>query len=170
MEAGSLNKVITIQEPVQSSDGQGGFTTTWVDWHNIDDWVALTAYAEGALVGPVTPNGYYYICSDAGTTGAAAPVWPTTVDATVDDGTVEWTCKSPKIRAAIWPQKAQERIESMKVELSITHRIRIRYLSGISTAFRVKYGSRYFNIHSIINVREANRELEFLAEELDGES
>ena len=37
--------------------------------------------------------------------------------------------------------------------------LRIRYLSGLTPKMRVKFGSRYFNIKSISNVAERNREM-----------
>ena len=48
-------------------------------------------YSLGALVIPATPNGHYYKCTTAGTTGTAIPTWPTTSGGTVTDGTVVWT-------------------------------------------------------------------------------
>jgi len=169
MEAGSLRHVITLQEKVKTSDGMGGYTATWKDWHNNDDWTASTAYAVGDLVGPTTANGYYYLCSRAGTSGGTEPTLPTTVDQTVNDPDgdgAQWTCKAPKIRAAIWPLKGKEQLEGMKVELTVTHKIRMRYLSGVTADMRIEFGSRYFNVRSIINPDERNRMLDILAEEV----
>jgi len=166
MEAGSLNKSITLQESIETSDGMGGFTTSIVDWSNHSDWSASTAHSLGDLVQPTTHNNFYYQVTRAGTTGATEPTWPTTVDATIDDGTVEWTCKSPSLRASIWPLKSNEQIESMQNQLTVTHRIRIRYLSGVKPSFRIKFGTRYFNITSMVNLREENKQWEFLAEEV----
>jgi len=73
------------------------------------------------------------------------------------------------VRASIWPLRATERLEAMKLELTVTHRIRIRYRTGITAAMRIKFndpaGARYFNIRSIINNDERGIMLEFLAEE-----
>jgi len=41
---------------------------------------------------PSTPNGYYYLASGYGTSGASEPTWPTTVGATVSDNGILWTC------------------------------------------------------------------------------
>lgn len=54
-------------------------------------WAASTAYAAGIQRRPTTRNGFRYTAS-AGTSGATEPTWPTTLDATVVDGTVTWTC------------------------------------------------------------------------------
>lgn len=56
-------------------------------------WAANTAKALVATVIPTTANGRRYICIAAGTTHATTePTWPTTVGATVTDGTVTWKC------------------------------------------------------------------------------
>lgn len=55
-------------------------------------WTASTAYAVGFNARPVTSNGLKYICTTAGTSGVSQPTWPTTIGATVVDGTVTWTC------------------------------------------------------------------------------
>ena len=52
--------------------------------------VNSTAYVLGNKVSPSTANGFYYICIAAGTSGAAAPTWPTANGGTVADGTVTW--------------------------------------------------------------------------------
>jgi len=50
-----------------------------------------TAYALGAKVKPAATPLYIYQCTTAGTSAGSAPTWPTTVGATVTDGTVVWT-------------------------------------------------------------------------------
>jgi len=56
-------------------------------------WVASTAYSLGTVVRPITPNGFWYQCETAGTSGSSAPTWPTTDQSTVTDGTVTWRAK-----------------------------------------------------------------------------
>lgn len=51
-----------------------------------------TAYALNAAIVPATSNGFYYRATTAGTSGASIPTYPTTIGATVVDGTVTWTC------------------------------------------------------------------------------
>ena len=71
--------------------------------------------------------------------------------------------------AAIWPIRSIERIESMKLDNELTHKIRIRYRSGITEKMRSKFkkknSTRYFNIRSIINSDERDIYLEIMATE-----
>jgi len=68
-------------------------------------WIALTAYATTSphFVTPITPNGWRYQCTTGGTSAAGEPTWPTTLDATVVDGTVTWTCRSFRVVDANCP-------------------------------------------------------------------
>jgi hypothetical protein len=60
----------------------------------LPSWVASTAYALNASIRPATPNGYRYVCTTAGTTGASAPTFGTTLGGTTTDGTCVWTLVS----------------------------------------------------------------------------
>lgn len=53
-------------------------------------WVSGSAYAIDDIVVPATSNGYQYRCAVAGTTGAAAPTFPTSLGVTVADSAVTW--------------------------------------------------------------------------------
>jgi hypothetical protein len=59
-------------------------------------WATSTAYALNDLRMPTSAkeNGIYYKCTTAGTSGATEPVWPTTIGATVADGTAVWTAEA----------------------------------------------------------------------------
>ena len=73
--------------------------------------------------------------------------------------------------AAIWPLRGMEKIESVKLDNEITHKIRIRYTSGLHPKMRISYydykaaTTRYFNIESILNVDERNIYQEIMASE-----
>ena len=49
-------------------------------------WVKNTAYTAGDMVIPINPNGHFYRCITAGTSGASEPTWPLTGSAT----TAQW--------------------------------------------------------------------------------
>jgi len=53
-------------------------------------WVKQTSYAAGDMVIPTKPNGHFYRCTTAGTSGATEPVWPLpTGSSTINDG-AQW--------------------------------------------------------------------------------
>lgn len=68
--------------------------------------------------------------------------------------------------AAIWPRSAKEIRRNEHPTMEISHQIRIWYHSTITTRWRIKYGTRYFNIISIINPDEKNSYLDILAQEV----
>jgi len=51
---------------------------------------AGTAYAVNAVVHPATPNGYRYVCTQAGTTDASLPAEPWDTEATLVSGTSQF--------------------------------------------------------------------------------
>jgi hypothetical protein len=59
----------------------------------VNKWAATTAYVLNTDVIPnAAQTGYTYRITTAGTSAAGEPVWPTTIGATVADGTATWTC------------------------------------------------------------------------------
>lgn len=56
------------------------------------DWAASTAYTLNVVRRPPVRNGFAYQCTTAGTSSGTEPTWPTTLGATVNDGTAVWTC------------------------------------------------------------------------------
>ena len=70
-----------------------------------------------------------------------------------------------EVYAAIWPTSANEVVQANSSTMTITHRIRIRYRSGILASYRVKFGTRYFNIVSVLNPNEGNKMLDLMAKE-----
>ena len=87
--------------------------------------------------------------------------------------TVTWT-DVYSCRASIWTLNARERLDSMKLEVSADHRIRIRHPKAIlevTEKHRVKWldpatgTTKYFNIISIINPDRRNKMLEMIVNE-----
>lgn len=77
--------------------------------------------------------------------------------------------------AGVIPLRGVELIEAMKLVGNVTHKIEMRYrrqlYSKIAPSPVVKRlfwekRDRYFNILAVINVRELNRKLEIMAEEV----
>jgi len=90
--------------------------------------------------------------------------YPTRVSDGMGNFTETWN-DSDTIFAAIWPVSAKEQIQSMQNVMEITHRIRIRYRSVLRPDWRLKFGTRYFAILSVINQNERNEWLDLLCKE-----
>jgi len=67
------------------------FGIDWANWLS-NRWIQGELVASGFTIRPSTPNGYQYICTTAGESGAVEPTWPTIIGATVTEGSVIWTC------------------------------------------------------------------------------
>jgi len=71
--------------------------------------------------------------------------------------------------ATVWaevkPLNANENIRNEQVVMDATHIITIRHLSGITPDMRISFDSRTFNISSIINVFERNKEIQLVCKE-----
>lgn len=77
--------------------GGTGVIGAWNGWCRT--WAASTnGFPPGSWAIPTVPNGFKYLAGGtpgiSQSTGASQPTWPTTLDQTVVDGTVTWTCKA----------------------------------------------------------------------------
>ena len=77
-ELGRLLRVAAV------ADEDGNLPDAW------PAWAASTAYPVNERVVPATRNGYVYKVVTAGTSGASAPSWATTIGNDVTDGSVVW--------------------------------------------------------------------------------
>ncbi len=84
--------------------------------------------------------------------GQPIPSWST--DATV------W--------ASVEPLSGRERVSAQQQHAETTHRIRMRYQPGttVTTVKRLLFGTRVFEIISVINKKEKNLMLELLCKEV----
>ena len=57
-------------------------------------WDVSTAYASGDRAAPSVLVGLEAFCTTAGKSGGVEPAWPTTIGATVTDGSVTWTMQA----------------------------------------------------------------------------
>ena len=70
--------------------------------------------------------------------------------------------------AGIWPLSVNEQLKAGQLAGSVTHRIRIRYIEELRANWRVKFGTRYFNIEGPpINKNERNREFDLICREVE---
>ena len=67
--------------------------------------------------------------------------------------------------ARIEPLSGRERLAAQQIEDTVTHRVTIRYRSGVSAQQRIAFGVRVFNIRAVLDVDERNEWLELLCEE-----
>lgn len=74
--------------------------------------------------------------------------------------------------ATVWgsvePLTGREYLEGKALTAEVTYRIRIRSLSGVTPEMRVSYDSRYFQIVSVMDVDERNREMILMCREFVG--
>lgn len=78
-----------------TAPGTNQITLTPTD--TLPNWDDATAYALGAVIEPVTPNTFFYLCTTAGTSGGTEPTWPTSgIGSTVVDGTCVWELQGLK--------------------------------------------------------------------------
>lgn len=74
------------------------------------------------------------------------------------ESTVSWSTRS-HTRASIRPLNGREYFDQAKAESEVSHKVVIRYEDGITTKMRINYSNRIFDIQSILNVDERNRQL-----------
>ena len=72
---------------------------------------------------------------------------------------------SQTVQASIKPLNGKEVYKQGKLQDQVTHEIMIRHNSSVTAKDRIKFGSRFFNIRSVINVDERSRYMKILAEE-----
>lgn len=57
-------------------------------------WRGNEQFGLGEYIRPNRANGFSYECTTAGTSAFREPIWPTTISATVTDGSATWTCRA----------------------------------------------------------------------------
>lgn len=83
--------------------------------------------------------------------------------------TLKWsTVPIATVWAGVEPLRSREFLAQQQLQSEVTHRIVLRYSSNyklIPSRHRIKFGSRYFDITSVINPDERNRSYELMARE-----
>ena len=77
----------------------------------------------------------------------------------------EWKTEAT-LYAAIDPISGKEFYAAQQSQSEVSHKIRCRYRSGLTTAMRILFGKRKFKIISIINWEERNESLLIMCREL----
>lgn len=138
MRVARLRHRVTIQKPVTTKDASGGVVTTW----------------ESAFSGTIEEGVY----TDPGQAGAYTE--------TLDAGALAPTSARPStVWAAIEPLSGQQYFAAKQTMSEVTHRVTMRYLSGVLSTMRLSFSGRYFSIVSVINLDERNRYLVLMVTE-----
>lgn len=80
------------------------------------------------------------------------------------EGVVSWN-DTLTVWAQIEPLSGSWLFTAQQANSKIKGRIFVRYNPDITSSMRIKYGSRYFRIESIINIDEANHTLQIMYSE-----
>ena len=70
-----------------------------------------------------------------------------------------------KVAASVEPVTGREPFLSQQAMAEVSHKVRMRYHSGITAAMRVSWNGRLFDIVACLNFEERNRELLLLCTE-----
>lgn len=86
----------------------------------------------------------------------------TRTKATAGWATDAWTTLVADVRAKVEPLDGRELFEAQAVTATLSHRITIRYRSGLLPKMRVVWGDLTLEIASLVNVGARNRRLVLL--------
>lgn len=90
---------------------------------------------------------------------------PTESTSTSTMGRTPTYADTATVWASVEPLSGNEQWRAKQAGTVVSHRIIIRYMAGVTSAMRVKFGSRYFGIESVINENERNQMLELTCKE-----
>lgn len=80
-------------------------------------------------------------------------------------GDQSWPTFLSSVRASVKPTSGSEQWHSQQLKARITHEVVMRYRAGVTADMRVKFGTRYMNIHQVKNIEERNRWYVLMVEE-----
>lgn len=69
---------------------------------------------------------------------------------------VSWSDFATSVRAGIRPMSGKALFAAQAVQNMVDTEITVRYMSGITSAMRVKHGSTYYDIDAVINIEMRN--------------
>lgn len=73
------------------------------------------------------------------------------------------------VRASVEPLQGKEYFAANSQQTATTTRFRIRYLAGITASMRISFNGEVYDIESIINPNERNREIHIMTVKRSGE-
>ncbi len=82
--------------------------------------------------------------------------------------TLSWTNVSTvwaEVKPLASSRTSAERLQAGQLEDKVIYKVTTRYLSGITPKMRILFGTRVFNIRSVINLGEKDELLEIIADE-----
>jgi len=74
----------------------------------------------------------------------------------------DWANYAAGMRADVHPLSGRELMAAQAAQSEATTRFETRFIPGVTQAMRVVYGGKYYNILSVINVDELNREMHLI--------
>jgi len=78
--------------------------------------------------------------------------------------TKTWTT-ALTVWASIRPLSGRELLQAQQVQADVTHRVRMRHNTTVTTSHRLLFGTRILEINSVIDPFEAGEELELMCKE-----
>jgi SPP1 family predicted phage head-tail adaptor len=81
-------------------------------------------------------------------------------------GFIETWYAIANVYAAVEPLTGDEQIQAMQTGMIQPHRFSIRYRRGLTGANEILYDGRRFNVRSVVNTGERDREIVMLADEV----
>lgn len=76
--------------------------------------------------------------------------------------TITWSDFTSSIRADVQPLSMREFFQAQQVGSELTHKVTMRYSTGIEPAMRVLYDSKQYDIKSIIDEDERHKKITLL--------
>lgn len=69
------------------------------------------------------------------------------------------------VYASVEPIRGREMFDAEQVQSEVTHRVRLRYRPGLTSQMRLLFNARTFEVQTVINVNERNREVQLMCKE-----
>lgn len=70
-----------------------------------------------------------------------------------------WTDVVTNVHAAIEPLRGRELLAAQQINAEVSGTVRMRYRAGVTSAMRIKWGTRYYDILAVVDFEERHVEL-----------